>query len=248
MSKNEKNEVFRCPYCGKTKDRIELNYNSEFGGFQPTVEKLGDIRDVYDYKHSNYQYTRYDVPICDDCLIIHQEASSKATIVALCLFVPIAFYLLTQYHGFWEFLIPVGLVGFVCLIIRWLIKVFLINRQGIKYHAHNSGSYISIENAPVYDMLKSTEEIQQNSLMNRLDKELEESSKRFADWKRHHETIEVDVGIGRKQYITRYISDKELYERNREKEPSEYDYSKIGSINEEAHENYDDDDFEGTFV
>lgn len=241
----KKNEVFLCPYCNKAKDRMELNFHSEIGNFQPTIEKFGDIRDVNDYKYMKFKYTRYEVPICDDCLFIHEESSTKATIIALCFFIPTALYLLFQYHDFMFCIIP----GMVCLLFRWIIKAILIKRKGIRYYAHNYAFYSShFYDPPMSDSYASTiNQIIQHDINESMVKaQLDEIEKKQEEWKRHHETIEIDLGNGQKRYITRYISDDELSEREIEK--NNIDYTKKKKLEEGAHINYDDDDFEGIFV
>lgn len=249
MEKQE--EKFRCPYCGKKKDVIELNYNTELGNFEPTLEKFGNIRDAYDYKHINYKYTRYEVPICDDCLIIHQAAGSKGTIIAFVLFLPIAFFLL--YYalktggGFWDFIIPTGLVGIVCLGIRLLIKIFLISRKGINYRANKA--FISASQDAALDKLFNSQ-FREENLYDAWEKEWEKNKKMQEDWEKHHTMVKVDLGNGQFRYDTRYVSDTELKLREelKEKEKGNVDFSKVRKLEEGASIDYSDDDFEGHFV
>ena len=200
-------EKFRCPYCGKVKDISEKNYNTEYGNFRPTTEKLGDIRDAYDYKHSNYRYTQYEVPICDDCLIIHNEAGFKANIIALCVFLPIAFYLLTRYSGFWEFIIPTGFIGVVCVFVRWLCKAFLVSRKGIYYHAHNNISYTSIEDDPINKYLTPQDDRNdENDIYEMMRKEREAFEKSIEEWHKTHRTAIITPNDKPKYYQDDEIS------------------------------------------
>lgn len=219
MKEEGKEEVFYCPYCGKVKDRMELNYNTELGGFRPTIEKLGVLRDVYDYQHQNYEFTKYEVPMCDDCLIIHQEANSKAVIVALCFFVPIAFYLLFLYQDFWNFMIPVGLVGIVCLLLWWIVKVFLIKRHGIRYHAHKYAQYSTYNDYFTQYTASNIEEIERN---------LQEDKK-----KRELELRETEASANSYDYIAEW---------------NKKDFGKIkNKLEEGSHNEYEDENFEGHF-
>ena len=257
MDKQDK--FFRCPYCGRRKNILELNYNSELGNFQPTNDKFGDFRDAYDYKHIKFKYLKYEIPICDDCLIIHQESSTKANIVALILFVPIIVYLLYYVYKtdgmFGDFIIPAGLVGVVCLGIRLIIKIILINRQGIHYHAHNNLSYVSPDELftsgdPITQELLNATKPKVETWIDTWEKEWETNKKMQEDWEKHHTMVKVDLGNGQFRYDTRYVSDTELKLREelKEKEKGNVDFSKIRKLEEGASVDYSDDDFEGHFV
>lgn len=247
MDKQDK--FFRCPYCGRRKNILELNYNSELGNFQPTIDKLGDYRDAYDHRHMNFKYRKYDIPICEDCLIIHQESSTKANTVALILFVPLAVYLLYYVNktdgGFGDFIILAGLVGVVCLGIRLIIKIILINRQGIHYHAHNNQSYVSPDEPITQELLNATKP-KVETWVDTWEKENVELQKAKEKWDRHHKTIKVDLGNGQIRYISKYVSDSEL--ELMEKEKGNVDFSKINKLEDGASVDYSDDDFEGHFV
>lgn len=240
MEKQE--EKFRCPYCGKIKDVMELNYNSELGSFEPTIEKFGNIRDAYDYNHSNYRYTKYEVPICDDCLIIHQESGSKATIIALIVFLPIVCFLL--YHtnkidgGFWEFIVPAVFFGVICLGIRLAIKVFLINRNGISYRAnkslikfYNNDSLEESDNTSLIDRLLNSHPNKVEDIFDRRDRQREEFSKSLEEWNKKYGR----VGITPNNRPPCYLDDE-----NNEKSNTE--------DNNKPLYDYDDDDFEGYIV
>lgn len=253
MEKQE--QYFVCPYCGRKKNILELNYNSELGNFQPTNDKFGDFRDVCDYKHIKFKYKKYEIPICEDCLIIHQESSTKANIAALILFVPLAVYLLYYVNktdgGLGDFIILTGLVGVVCLGIRLIIKIILINRQDIHYHAHNNLSNVSPDELftsedPITQELLNATKPKVETWVDTWEKENVELQKAKEEWDRHHKTIKVDLGNGQVQYISKYLSDSEI--ELMEKEKGSVDFSKINKFEEGASVDYSDDDFEGHFV
>lgn len=239
----------RCPYCGKVRDAIEFDHCTEKGNFQLTEEKFGDLRDLIpDYKILfKYKYTLFQVPICTDCLIIHQEASFKATVIGLCVFLPIVFYLLTQYHFSSNFILLGGLVGVVCLIIRWIVKVFIIHKQGIRYRAHNE-SCIPLEDDSVSQKLLNIGKYKTDTWADRLEKEHAELQKEKEEWDKHHEIKTIETEDGKTISSVRYISDYELFEREREKEKCNVDFSKKNKLENGAHIDYDDEDFEGHFV
>lgn len=247
MRPQNKINRIRCPYCGKVRDAIEFGHKTEIGNLQLTEEKLGDLRDLIpDYKILfKYKYSIFQVPICTDCLIIHQEASFKATVIGLCVFLTIVIYLLTQYHFSSDFFLFSSLVGVVCLIIRLIVKIFIIHRHGILYRAHNE-SCIPIENDPIAQELLNIGQHKTETWIDRQEKESVELQKAKEEWDRHHKTIKVDLGNGQFQYISKYVSDSEL--ELMEKEKGNVDFSKINKLEEGASVDYSDDDFEGHFV
>ena len=128
-----------------------------------------------------------------------------------------------------------------------IVKIFIIHKHGIHYRAHNE-SCIPIENDPIAQELLNIGQHKTETWIDRQEKESVELQKKQEEWNKHHETFEVDMGNGQKRVLSRYISDYELFEREREKEKCNVDFSKKNKLEKDAHIDYEDDDFEGHFV
>lgn len=136
---DNQNEKFYCPYCGCSKDKKFLHYRTETGNYHQTFEKSKGLRAAYDYKHINYKYQIYKLPICTDCKRIRRNASLKATLIVLIPFA-IAFYYLYQTIGenenLWSIVVPLGMVSVILLTIQWGLTVLFIKTKDINYSAH----------------------------------------------------------------------------------------------------------------
>lgn len=245
MEKKNQKTTFFCPYCQKVKDTLELNYRTEIGNARPTFDKFGDIRDAYDYRHSNYKYTRYEVPICNDCLIIHQEATFKANLITLCIFVIMVITIIVICKGWVPFLIvPICFGSIVCLIIRWIIKMLLVNKQGIYYYAPNKEFY---SNNTFYEAPSTS---QQHIELNKDSKEIKDDFFTYIQHlidieekkKKDYKIEEYKLPNGTSLY--KYIPIKGLGINKDETVINDFKLNNIG----EGTDVSDDDDIDGCFI
>ena len=246
---DNQNEKFYCPYCGCSKDKKFLHYRTETGNYHQTFEKNKGLRAAYDYKHINYKYQIYRLPICTDCKRIRRNASLKATLIVLIPFT-IAFYYLYQTIGenenLWSIVVPLGMVSVILLTMQWGLTVLFIKMKGLNYSAHKEyeatmalGNYY--EETQLYDFI--SEKIKNQEEMNEMQ---QKNEKLKEDFDKHHKIIEVDGGQGKKMFLSRYVSDAELEKERKDK--GNVDFSKIKKFEEGASVDYSDEDFEGNFV
>lgn len=160
---DNQNETFYCPYCGCTRDKKFLHYRTETGNYHQTFEKSKGLRAAYDYKHINYKYQIYRLPICTDCKRIRRNAGIKAMLIVLILFA-IIFYLLqktiSENGTLGDIALPLGVVSLILLAIKWGLTVLFIKMKDIHYSAHKEYEYFLNGPDSYFDMERRFEEFE----------------------------------------------------------------------------------------
>lgn len=206
-----KENIFYCPYCGCKKNIDELDYRTEVGGVRSSPEMPFGRPNMY-----KVNFDKYDIPICLSCLSIHEQASGKANIISMAcfaiIFLILFFYAVKSNFNF-DIMVPSFFAAFFCIVLRWGVKIIIVKNNGIKYHVSSSQfemETIRIEeeakDAMMNDLLKKFEEEER--------KRLEAFQARIEDWNKHHKKVAVDMGCGRKGYISKYIEHPEVETEN----------------------------------
>ena len=134
--------TFYCPYCGNAKEKSKLHYKSEIRNLNLSSTEKEKINKMCAHKHLIFNFTKYKVPICNDCLSLLLEAHRKAVLSAFAFFIPFAVllcYLLIGNGSVGLFFSLFGLLGVVSLAIWWYVKTNVLIKKGGVYSSESNG-------------------------------------------------------------------------------------------------------------